>query len=193
MIEVQCRAPIEFAAEDAGVHLQRRPRHLDVDRRRRIAVAETDRQSHHSLAADGADLRAGAVGRRDHQRGDAVDREIHMFDRTRRLIEALSVFKNDLRQMRPQPLVVVIRQQREQPVGSSIAFGAWLVSLLRRLIADFARGDIGQDWRIAVESRARRRHARLSRSWESPSDSRVAGHLRALGRRRRNWYRPYVR
>ena len=60
-----------------------------------------------------ADLRAVAVGRRDYQRSDPVDREVDMFDRPRRLIEAFFVIKHDQRQMRAQPLVVVIRQERK--------------------------------------------------------------------------------
>ena len=44
-----------------------------------------------------------------------------MFDRTRCLIEAFFVIERDLRQMRPQPLIIGIRQEREQPVRSSIA------------------------------------------------------------------------
>src|ERR1700716_2712671 len=43
-----------------------------------------------------------------------------MFDRTRCLIEAFSVIEHVLRQMRPQPLIIGIRQEREQPVRSSI-------------------------------------------------------------------------
>src|ERR1019366_9995401 len=46
-----------------------------------------------------------------------------MFDWTRCLIEAFLVIEDDMRQMRAQPLVIVIRQEREKPVSSSTAVG----------------------------------------------------------------------
>ena len=106
---VQGRAALHLAAERVSVHLQRRSGYLHVNSGRRLARAKADRQSHHSLATDRANLGTGAVRRRNYQRGDAVDREVHLLDRTRRLVEALSVFQIDLGQMRPQPLVVLIR------------------------------------------------------------------------------------
>jgi len=39
--QVQCRAALEFAAKNAGVHPERRPGNLDVNRGRCLAVAET--------------------------------------------------------------------------------------------------------------------------------------------------------
>jgi len=37
--EIERRTAIEFAAENAGIHSERISRHLDVDRRRRNAIA----------------------------------------------------------------------------------------------------------------------------------------------------------
>ncbi len=111
--QVQCRAALEFAAKNAGVHPERRPGNLDVNRGRCLAVAKTNRQSHDPFVADGADLGAGAVGGRDHERSKPVDGKINMVNRTRCLIEAFSVVEHDWRQMRPQPLVIIIRQERE--------------------------------------------------------------------------------
>jgi hypothetical protein len=52
-----------------------------------------------------------------------------MIDRTSGLIEAFPVIEHDRRQMRPQSLVVVIRQQREQAVGALVAFEHQLLFL----------------------------------------------------------------
>ena len=99
--QVQRQAALHLAAERVSVHLQRHSGYLYVNGGRRLVRAEADRQSHHSLATDRADFGAGAVRRSDHQRCDALDRKVHLLDRTGGLVEALSVFQIDLGQMRP--------------------------------------------------------------------------------------------
>src|SRR5882757_1735015 len=91
-----------------------------------------------------------------------------MADRTRSLVETLFVIEHDVRQMRPQPFVVVIRQQREQPVGPQVKLGHWPAFLIEAANAQSVRKS-GQG-ALLSSGRARRAVWSVASSF-APSDS----------------------